>query len=110
MAMAEAYRAHALAHPRAYMLAHSGGEETQIDPAIAEALALPLQAAFAELVGEARAHEALRGMWALLHGFASLEIEGQFRRAGDLDRAFAGAIEAYLAGWKARIDSGGSFA
>lgn len=99
-AMAAAYRAFALTHPRTYMLAFSAlNEDMRIDPQAAEALAIPLQQVLAELVGAERSLPALRGLWALLHGFVSLEIDGQFRRSGDLDAAFAQSVHAYLAGW-----------
>jgi len=50
------------------------------------------------LVGEEAALPALRGGWALVHGFVMLEISGQFRRGGDLDAAFAHAVAAYIRG------------
>lgn len=101
MSMARVYRQFALAHPRTYMLAHNSTDEAaRIDPQIAESLALPIQAAFAKNVGQEKSLEALRGLWALLHGFTSLEINGQFRREGSVDEAFDSAIRAYLAGWQ----------
>lgn len=101
LSLAGAYRQFALAHPRTYMLAHHSTDDvSRIDPQLAELLALPLQAAFAKVVGQEKSLEALRGLWALLHGFASLEIDGQFRRTGSLDDAFESAIRAYLTGWQ----------
>jgi hypothetical protein len=98
--MAGSYRKYALAHPRTYSLAFGALEaEMQIDPATAEGLVLPLQAAFVEYVGQDRSLDALRGYWALLHGFTSLEINGQFRRGGDLNVVFERSVRAYIAGW-----------
>lgn len=98
-AMLHAYRAFALANPATYGLAFTNTiPGLQLDPAFAEALALPLQATVAGLVGAEAALPALRGGWALVHGFVMLELSGQFRRGGDLDVAFAHAVAAYIRG------------
>lgn len=100
LVMAQVYRAYAHAHPRAYMLAMgTASTDEQLAPQTAELLALPLQAVVAQLVGDADAHLSLRGLWALLHGFVSLEINGQFRRSGDLNTAFDDAMRRYLTAW-----------
>ncbi|NJL93010.1 MAG: TetR/AcrR family transcriptional regulator [Anaerolineae bacterium] len=100
LAMGHAYRAFARQYPAQYRLAyHSNGVQPAIEAL--EALALPVQQVMAELVGPEKALLALRGAWALLHGFASLEINQAFRRAGDLDAAFEGAWLAYVRGWAA---------
>lgn len=99
-AMFRAYRSFALAHPIGYGLAFSNMiPDQRIDPAIGESLALPLQAIMAELSGEARSLDALRGAWALVHGFVTLELSGQFQRGGSLDEAFEASIAAYVRGW-----------
>lgn len=101
LAMFYAYRAYAHANPAAYALLYNNPtDETQPDANLLESLALPLQARMAKLVGLADSLEALRGAWALLHGFVMLELNGQFRREGDLESAFEGAINAYLKGWQ----------
>ena len=64
-----------------------------------EALAIPIQQVMAEISGEEGSLAALRGLWALLHGFMLLELSGQFRRGGDLEAAFVQSVEAYLNGW-----------
>jgi AcrR family transcriptional regulator len=97
--MLHAYRVFALANPSTYGLAFTNTiPGLQLDPAFAEALALPLQATVAALVGTEVALPALRGGWALVHGFVMLELSGQFRRGGDLDAAFAHAVETYIRG------------
>jgi AcrR family transcriptional regulator len=102
LAMAQAYRAFAQANPATYGLAYSNLlPEARPDPQTLEALALPIQALMAEIVGAERSLAALRGAWALLHGFVTLELNGQFQRGGDLDAAFAQAVRAYLMGWQA---------
>lgn len=100
-AMMSAYRAYAHAHPALYGLAFTNTvTDLRADPAEAEQLALPLQEAIAAVSGKSRALAALRGAWALAHGFVMLELSGQFRQKGDLDAAFAEAVEAYIAGWR----------
>jgi hypothetical protein len=58
-----------------------------------------LQRIIALLVGEARSLDALRGLWAVLHGYAILAIQGQFQRGGNLESGMLRAVEAYLDGW-----------
>ncbi|MBL8162438.1 MAG: WHG domain-containing protein, partial [Anaerolineae bacterium] len=100
LALLRAYRAFAQANPMSITLAYSAlTPETRPDPAQLEALALPLQAIMAQISGEANALAALRGAWALAHGFVMLELNGQFQRGGDLDAAFDQAVRAYIAGW-----------
>jgi AcrR family transcriptional regulator len=98
-AMASAYRAYALAHPTIYALAFdSNAPATTPDPSTLEALALPLQGVVAEMVGEDESLAALRGFWALVHGFVVLEIGGKFQRGGSLEAAYHAAVAAYLSG------------
>jgi hypothetical protein len=98
-AMALAYRDFALAHPVTLRLAFGDlAPDSRPDPAALEALALPLQAAVAALAGEAASLSALRGFWALIHGFVILEVNGQFQRGGDLREALLYAIDTYTSG------------
>jgi hypothetical protein len=69
-----------------------------------ESLVLPLQSLFAELIGEEKAFPALRGLYAFLHGWVSLELSQQFERGGDLDAHFEQAFRAFLQGWKDSAD------
>jgi AcrR family transcriptional regulator len=99
--MAIAYRQFAHEHPAAYALAFGNpSDEIRPDEQELERLALPLQAVMAQISGEAHSLAALRGSWALLHGFVSLELAGHFRRAGDVEQAFVQAVEAYARGWR----------
>jgi AcrR family transcriptional regulator len=101
LAMAQAYRKFAFAHPVAYALAYTSTlPELRIDAQHAESLALPIQAVIAKISGEKDSLTALRGALALLHGFVTLELAGQFRRGGDLSDAFVRSVEAYLNGWQ----------
>jgi hypothetical protein len=72
--------------------------EEQPDPAQLAALAIPLQAIIAQAVGEERSLMALRGLWALVHGYVMLEMYGQFQRGGSLEATFQHVVDAYLAG------------
>jgi AcrR family transcriptional regulator len=98
LAMMMAYRSYAQAHPVAYVLAFA--PELPLEADFTESLAMPLQAIMAEYVGEVKALAALRGAWALVHGFVTLEMGGHFRRGGDIDEAFRRSLDAYLSGWR----------
>jgi hypothetical protein len=98
--MMHAYRAFAHQFPATYGLVFTNTiAELRGDPEQAEQLALPLQALTAQIAGEADSLAALRGAWALVHGFVMLELSGQFQRGGSLDEAFQKAVEAYVRGW-----------
>lgn len=100
-AIGAAYRAFAHEHAATYTLLYTTTQdELRPDDDFLLGLALPLQAIFAEYCGEDRSLAALRGAWALLHGFVTLEINQQFRRSPSVDTAFEQAFSAYLAGWK----------
>lgn len=100
LSMSRAWRAYAHTHPMAYTLAFTHtNPELRPDDQLLEALAIPIQKVMAGISSEERSLAALRGLWALLHGFIVLELSGQFRRGGDLEAAFVQSIEAYLNGW-----------
>jgi AcrR family transcriptional regulator len=100
LAMARAYRAFAQAHPAAYGLAFAPQDPAaRPDPALLEQMVLPLQALVAAVSGEADSLTALRGLWALLHGYVLLELADQMQRGGDLAATFTRVVEAYVQGW-----------
>jgi AcrR family transcriptional regulator len=102
--MAWACREFALAHPVTYALAYGSSiPEVRPDERQLEILILPIQDVVAELSGEAEALTALRGLWALIHGFVMLEMTDQFRRGGNLDDVFTRTVEAYIRGWEANL-------
>ncbi|MEL6402999.1 MAG: TetR/AcrR family transcriptional regulator [Chloroflexota bacterium] len=102
MSIGHAYRAFATKNPACYTLAYNSPRDaTRPDPAMREALVLPVQALFGQLVGEEQSFAAIRGAYAMLHGWVMLEILQQFERGGDLDAHFEQALRAYLAGWSA---------
>jgi AcrR family transcriptional regulator len=95
-----AHRAFAQANPKTYILAFTtSSPEQRPEPAMLVQLALPLQELIGQISGPERSLAALRGALALVHGFVLLELNNQFQRGGNLDEAFATAIEAYLRGW-----------
>jgi AcrR family transcriptional regulator len=100
LAMSHAWRAFAHANPMAYTLAFTNSNPVlRPDDKLLEALAIPIQQVMVKISGEEHSLAALRGLWALLHGFMVLELSGQFRRGGDLDAAFVRSVIAYLKGW-----------
>lgn len=102
LAMALACRGFGHANPVTYRLAFTNSDTTlRPDEARLEALVIPIQRVMAELSGATQSLAALRGIWALIHGFTLFELSGQFRRGGDLEAAFVQAVEAYLNGWRA---------
>jgi AcrR family transcriptional regulator len=100
MAMATACRDFGYANPMTYRLAFTNtNPDLRPDDAMLEAMAIPIQQVMAQISGEAHSLAALRGAWALIHGFIMFELNGQFRRGGDLEAAFVQSVEAYLEGW-----------
>lgn len=101
LAMAQAYRAYAHEHPVSYGLAYTNVvAELRPDPEFLEKLALTLQVHIAEMVGPGESLPALRGLWALVHGFVVLELGGQFQRGGNLDATFEQVVMAQIEGWQ----------
>jgi AcrR family transcriptional regulator len=101
LGMMRYYRDYALAHPRCYTLAlASPGPDLSPDAAYLAALAAPLQAVMAGISGAGESLPALRGAWALVHGYVLLEIHGQFQRGGDLAATFEQVVRGYLSGWQ----------
>jgi AcrR family transcriptional regulator len=100
LAMGKAYRAFAFANPVTYELAFASSLAFAPDQALVEVIAINWQKIMAELVGEAKSLNALRGAWAMLHGFAMLEIQGRFQREGTVESAFLESFEAYIKGWE----------
>jgi AcrR family transcriptional regulator len=99
--MAGAWRAFSRAYPVTYALAFTNTHpDLRPDERLLEALAIPIQQVMASISGEENSLAALRGLWALIHGFVMLELSGQFRRGGDLEEAYMRSVEAYLDGWE----------
>ncbi len=100
LAMARACRDFGQAYPMTYQLAFTNASpELRPQDELLEALAIPIQQIMADISGERDLSAALRGLWALIHGFILFELNGQLRRGGDLEAAFVQSVEAYLNGW-----------
>lgn len=105
MALMRAYRDFAHQNPHTYTLAFlDSAPELRLRPEAGVEMALPLQTEMTLLSGEGYALTALRGAWALVHGFVMLELGSHFQRGGDLDDAFDQVLRAYLSGW-ANLDA-----
>lgn len=101
-AVADAYRDYALSNPRAYLLLYASDDPAVLpDVALARELGQPVERALADYAGPDNALRALRGMWALMHGFVTLQIAGQFRNDElSLEESWAHVLAVYLDGWK----------
>jgi AcrR family transcriptional regulator len=93
-ALAQSYRDYAQAHPVVYKLLYADYSD---NPPVAE-VAPPLQSALVELAGPEWSLDALRGLWALLHGFVVLELAGYFKPGESADMSWMAALNTYLAG------------
>jgi len=101
-----AYRVFALANPIIYSLLYSNLDaDSRPDTQLMESIALPLQKLMSTTVPLGYSLEALRGALALLHGFITLELNGQFQRGEDIELAFHHSIQAYLDGWSTQLSS-----
>lgn len=97
--MGLAYRQFAHQQQKAYALAFGPTDAaSRPDPSMMAALAQEIQAVITPISGEGASLTALRGLWALVHGFIMIELAGQFQRGGDLDAAFEAALRAYIRG------------
>lgn len=96
--MAITYRQYAHAHPTCYELAMSSNPEIRPPQEMLVQLVLPLQTLFTQITDDNNSLVALRGAFALLHGWVSLEIGQQLQRGGDLDAHFEQSFRTYLAG------------
>lgn len=99
--MSRAQRSFAHENPNTYMLAYTTqNPELTTNPEMLLERAILIQTILLEISGEDQSLSALRGSLALVHGFIMLELNGQFRRGGDLSSTFDEVLKAYLNGWK----------
>jgi AcrR family transcriptional regulator len=99
--LSQAQRNFAHQNPNTYMLAYTtANPELQSNPDMLLEKAMSIQQIMIQVSGEENSLPALRGSLALTHGFISLELNGQFRRGGDLTAQFTEIINAYLRGWQ----------
>jgi AcrR family transcriptional regulator len=100
LAIADAYRSFARAHPGLYPLTirAAGPEEPELAAAgLALLQYLQLVLASCGLAGDAALH-AIRGLRAVLHGFVSLEAAGGYKMALDVGTSYRLVVERYLDG------------
>jgi AcrR family transcriptional regulator len=94
-AMAAAYRTFALAAPHPYALILTTADAE--NDALRADVARPVLDILARRLGDPDAALArARGVTAFLHGFVCMEAAGAFRLGGDIDRAFADAIDLFV--------------
>ena len=99
IAIGLAYRGYAHSHPHCYLLAYSSGDPAlRPDESALAALAEQIQTSVAPLSMRYDSLTVLRGLWAMVHGFVTLELAHQIRRGGDLDAVFRAAVEIYVRG------------
>jgi AcrR family transcriptional regulator len=100
-AMADAYRAYAYTHPAIYQLFNNSEVELYPDiPSVITAVS-KLEALTGELAGPENALNALRGLWALVHGFIALEMAGHMRRdEATFEDSWRAALAAFFRGWR----------
>ena len=99
--LSQAHRTFAHANPNTYMLAYTIPDPVFPDnPDMLLERAISIQEIMRQISGEENSLTALRGVLALIHGFVSLELNGQFRRGGDLAETFDAIVQAYLRGWQ----------
>ena len=93
-AMAAGYRSWAKHEPHLYRLVHAG---LPLTPA-ASAATEPVLEEAAALAGAKHALSAARLLTAFLHGFVTMENEGEFKMGGSVDAAFTFGLEAIIRG------------
>ena len=96
-AMAESYRAFALARPHLYALMFASDLPHDAEGDEARRLAAqPIVSRLGDWVGRHRALPAARVLTAFVHGFVSMELSGAFRLGGDVDAAFQLGLDMLL--------------
>lgn len=100
IAIAQAYRAYATAHPGVYAAsvrapAPGDAELQQASQEVLEVVLAVLEPY--HLSGEAAIH-AVRGLRSIIHGFVTLELAGGFGMPLDRDESFAWLLGTYIAG------------
>ena len=101
VATANAYRKFAHTYPALYILAMTATpNEGRPDEDTLVQMILPMQALVAQISGETNSLTALRGLYALVHGYVMLELHQQLQRGGDLDETFTAIVTVYLNGWQ----------
>jgi AcrR family transcriptional regulator len=100
MAVAEAYRAYAGAHPGVYAatVRAAPAADAEWEQAAREIIAVMLAILEPYRLGDAAAIHAIRGLRSIVHGFVSVEAGGGFELAVNRDESFGWLMRAYIAG------------
>jgi AcrR family transcriptional regulator len=103
MAMAQAYRAYAGAHPGLYAATVRAplAADAEWEQAAREIIAVMLAILEPYHLSDAAAIHAIRGLRSIVHGFVSVESGGGFEMALDRDESFGWLMRAYIAGLRA---------
>lgn len=101
-AIAYAAREYAHAHQDLYLLLNASSEEVYPDLPRMIAAVSEIETVTMRLAGPEHAMNAMRGLWALTHGFIMLEIAGHFRREESFEDSWRSSLEAYFFGWRSR--------
>lgn len=102
-AMAEAHRAFARSHPRAYGLLFAGlPDDWRVDPELNARVSAVVIRVTAALAGDRHGLEAARTVVAWAHGFVTMELADGFRLGPDVDGAFAYGVDRISAAIDAR--------
>jgi AcrR family transcriptional regulator len=108
LALAEAYRQYALAHPGRYAATVSAptGEHVEQEQAAAAVLQVVLAALSGYGLSGDDAIDAARALRAALHGFVDLETNGGFGLPTDIDRSYRRLVEGIDTTMTAWADAG----
>jgi AcrR family transcriptional regulator len=102
-AIAHAYRAYALAHPRSVELLFADlPADARPTPETNAAVAAPIVEAAGRVAGPEHALEAARLVTAFARGFTSMETAGAFRLGGDVDEAYDYGVDVLVDALAAR--------
>jgi AcrR family transcriptional regulator len=93
-ALGDAYRSFAKEHPEGFRLMFSAYSPVEA----LRRTSAPIIRAAGELVGEADALDAARLVTAWATGFINMELAGDFRLGGDVDRAWVYGLDRLIAG------------
>lgn len=100
VAYIHAYRAFALRYPALYQLLFINPvDDLRPDQALREAFVAPAEEAMTQLVSPEEVITAMRGLWALMHGYVMLELGAHMWAGGDYDTTFARIVDVYLDSW-----------
>ncbi|MBA3945619.1 MAG: WHG domain-containing protein [Herpetosiphonaceae bacterium] len=108
IAMADAYRAYARAHPGLYAatLRAPGPDDVEALQAAQSIVEVVLTVLEPYGLAEAAAIHAVRGLRSIIHGFVTLELAGGFELPLDHDESFRWLLHTYSAGVRAAAPSG----